>query len=69
MARHEWATLISLWHREKLDMEQMVGQLIQWGQHTHEQATTNQTKYAALERQVAALVRRIEALEQQLSQE
>ena len=70
MATYEWAELISLWRRERVDEVQMIGHLLQHGQATHEMALVCQRQQrvleqqvSALEQQVALLVKRLEALE------
>ena len=64
MAVYDWETLKWQWEHDKVSMEQMIGQLLQWGEQTHQQSTTNQRQMEALERRVIALVARVAVLEQ-----
>ena len=64
MAAHDWETLKWQWEHDKLSMEQMMGQLLQWGEQTHQQCTANQRQMEALERQVMTLAARVTVLEQ-----
>ncbi|MFN8486593.1 MAG: hypothetical protein U0350_03315 [Caldilineaceae bacterium] len=70
MAAYDWETLKWQWEHDKLSAEQMVGQLLQWGEQTHQQGAANERKLEALERQVTALLAlaaRVTALEQRSS--
>ncbi len=67
MATYEWPELIGLWRRGELDMEQLTGQALQWGQKIHERVTTCLNKQAAFERQVAACHKRQATLERQVA--
>jgi hypothetical protein len=65
MAVYDWAVLKRQWEQAGLSVEQMVGQLLQWGEQTHEQGQAHQRQIAALERQLAGLAARVTALESQ----
>ncbi|MFN8492151.1 MAG: hypothetical protein U0350_31420 [Caldilineaceae bacterium] len=67
MAAYDWETLKWQWEHDKVSMEQMMGQLLQWGEQTHQQCTNHQRQLEALERQVIALAARVTVLEQQRS--
>ncbi|MFN8495507.1 MAG: hypothetical protein U0350_48375 [Caldilineaceae bacterium] len=64
MAAYNWDTLKWQWEHAKLSAEQMMGQLLQWGELTHQQSIANQRQLEALERQVLALTARMTVLEQ-----
>ncbi|MFN8489975.1 MAG: hypothetical protein U0350_20480 [Caldilineaceae bacterium] len=65
MAAYDWTVLKRQWERAELSTEQMVGQLLQWGEQTHQQNVAHERQLAALERQLAALTARVAALESQ----
>ncbi len=65
MAAYDWAVLKQQWEHDQLSMEQMMGQLMQWGEQLHQQNIANQRQMAALERQVAGLTAQVTALANQ----
>lgn len=68
MSAYEWPKLINLWEQEKLDADQMIGHLLQWGQTTHQTSLTCTHKLAVIEQQLKTLVERLETLEKQSRQ-
>ncbi len=66
MATHEWQELRHRWEREQLSQEQMLGQLLQWGEQHHTTITSTQRQVEALEQAVAALTTRMTTLETRL---
>lgn len=65
MAAYDWIVLKRQWERAELSVEQMVGQLLQWGEQTHQQNSAHERQLTALERQLSALTARVAALESQ----
>ncbi|MFN8487762.1 MAG: hypothetical protein U0350_09240 [Caldilineaceae bacterium] len=63
MAVYDWTHLLQRWANGQIDTEQMIGQLLQWGQKTAEQAARCEQKQVMLEQQIAALAARVAALE------
>ena len=65
MAVIDWDTLKHQWEHEQMSMKQMIGQLLQWGDQTHQASTAQARQLTALERQVTVLTARVTALESQ----
>src|SRR4051812_23812774 len=49
MAVYDWTHLLQRWENGTIETEQMIGQLLQWGQQTHEQAARCEHKQVVLE--------------------
>lgn len=65
MATYDWASLKQQWEHGQIDVEQAIGQLLQWGEQTHKLALTHERQRDTYERQIADLAARVAALEGQ----
>ena len=65
---YDWRELKLLWEHERLTTEQVIGQLIRWGEQTHTAAFTLQRQHELLEQQVKNLAAQVTALQGQLAQ-
>ncbi|MCE7983690.1 MAG: hypothetical protein DYG89_21150 [Caldilinea sp. CFX5] len=65
---YDWRELKLLWEHERLTTEQVIGQLLGWGEQTHTTAFTLQRRQELLEQQVKTLVAQVTTLQEQLLQ-
>ena len=63
MAMYAWAELLKLWELERLSTEQVIGQLVQYGQQNSSALAAVQRRQDGLEQLLTALVARVTALE------
>ena len=63
MAMYAWAELLKLWELERLSTEQVIGQLLQQGQHQNSALAAVQRRQDGLEQLLAALAARVTTLE------
>jgi hypothetical protein len=63
MSRYEWNELIKGWQNETLTCEQVIGQLLLWGQETTSQVQQLATTCATLRRHLEITESRLERLE------
>ncbi|MFN8489025.1 MAG: hypothetical protein U0350_15670 [Caldilineaceae bacterium] len=62
MAVYEWAQLLQKWETSAIEGEQMIGQLAQWGQQTHERIVRCEHNQRLLEQQVQLLAAQVAEL-------
>lgn len=60
---YAWAELLKLWELESLSTEQVIGQLLQQGQHQNSALAAVQRRQDGLEQLLAALAARVTTLE------
>ena len=63
---YEWNELKALWEHDRVTPEQVIGQLILWGEQNHKVATTYQRQQVMLEQQVKTLAVQVAALQTHL---
>jgi len=55
---YDWAELIKLWELERLTTEQVIGQLLKYGEAVHRGEAALQRRVETLEQTVATLIAR-----------
>ena len=63
MSRYSWDELINGWERETLSTEQMIGQLLLWGQESATQVQQLTATLARLQRHLEITESRLERIE------
>lgn len=63
MSRYEWQELINGWEKESLSAEQVIGQLLLWGQEMATQLQQLSAQFAVWQRHLEINEARVERLE------